>query len=76
MFGKIPVVCNFAKCLATPFGDRSFRLRVVLLTSHSLTSYVVPLKKRNERYECIYFVPSAMIQESEIRMHIPRSFCH
>ena len=25
VFGKLPVVCNFANCLATPFRDRSFR---------------------------------------------------
>ena len=43
------------------FSDRSFRQRVVLPTSRSVTSQVVSLTKQNEpdkRYTCIYLVLS------------------
>ena len=68
------------------FADRSFRLRVVSLTSHSLTSDVVPLRGKRSRLmyppppppsgACICFVLSALIQKSAIRMYIPCSFSH
>ena len=53
-------------------GDRSFRKRVVSPTRCSLTSKVVSLTKRNERYTCIYLVLSTMIRKSPI--HVYNSF--
>ena len=48
-------ICRLSQC-------RSFRLRIVWLISRSLTSFVVPLEKRNECCACLYLVPAATDQ--------------
>ena len=77
---KLAFVCGLSRSLE---GDQSFRLRVVSLTSRSLTSYVVPLRNETSaarvyasfsqpwykkvQYARIYFVLSATDQEKAVK---------
>ena len=77
---KLAFACGLSRSLG---GDRSFRLRVVSLTSRSLTSYVVPLRSETSavhvyasfsqpwykkvRYARIYFVLSATDKEKAVK---------
>ena len=56
--------------------DQLFHLGVILLMSCSLTSYVVLLKKWNERCPYTYLILSAMKQKNAIRMYTPVCFIH
>ena len=62
-------------------SNSSIGNRVVSPTSPSANIPFVKVlcrsaKKRNAPCACVYFVLSAMIQKSAIRMYIPRSFSH
>ena len=62
-FIKVSCLIAQAQCL-TNWGDCS------------LTSYVAPLKSRNERCACIYIDLSATIRRRATSMYLPRSFSH
>ena len=63
---------SWTASLSAVHGDAENLQRRHFANARSLTSEVISLSKQNERYTCIYLVPSAMIRKSPIHLCITR----